>query len=196
MSTRMTCQMPAAQCGALCWSVAAFYRHEALLRKPMQAKTSHGANLQLVSILEEQVHRLVDTRWGHLHLKVMPASLQLTWAVLLACRHIPRVHDFLWLAEDGMKMQGYNGSQLWDTAFAVQAISHTGLEKEFAQSLRRAHQYIDGTQVRSRGAAYLMQTVRPAANGHGQVALRFGTNLCSRHTKTLMPLQVHSRGAA
>ena len=70
--------------------------------------------------------------------------------MLLACRHIPRVYDFLWLAEDGMKMQGYNGSQLWDTAFAVQAISHTGLEKEFAQCLRRAHQYIDATQVRSR----------------------------------------------
>jgi hypothetical protein len=30
------------------------------------------------------------------------------------------VHDYLWVAEDGLKMQGYNGSQLWDTAFAVQ----------------------------------------------------------------------------
>ena len=28
--------------------------------------------------------------------------------------------DYLWVAEDGMKMQGYNGSQCWDTAFAVQ----------------------------------------------------------------------------
>jgi len=34
--------------------------------------------------------------------------------------HIPRVYDYLWVAEDGLKMQGYNGSQLWDTAFAVQ----------------------------------------------------------------------------
>ncbi|KAJ6288190.1 hypothetical protein OIU76_024223 [Salix suchowensis] len=32
--------------------------------------------------------------------------------------HLPRVFDYLWIAEDGMKMQGYNGSQLWDTAFA------------------------------------------------------------------------------
>ncbi len=38
----------------------------------------------------------------------------------VACRHLPRLHDYLWLAEDGMKMQGYSGSQLWDTAFAVQ----------------------------------------------------------------------------
>ncbi len=35
-------------------------------------------------------------------------------------RHLPRVYDYLWLAEDGLKMQGYNGSQLWDTSFAVQ----------------------------------------------------------------------------
>jgi hypothetical protein len=26
-----------------------------------------------------------------------------------------------------MKMQGYNGSQLWDTAFSLQAIMDTGL---------------------------------------------------------------------
>ena len=36
------------------------------------------------------------------------------------CSHIPRIYDYLWVAEDGLKMQGYNGSQLWDTAFAVQ----------------------------------------------------------------------------
>ena len=35
-------------------------------------------------------------------------------------RHLPRLLDYLWLAEDGMKVQGYSGSQLWDTAFAVQ----------------------------------------------------------------------------
>ena len=63
------------------------------------------------------------------------------------CRHIPRVYDFLWVAEDGMKMQGYNGSQLWDTAFAVQAIASTGLATEFGECLRKAHNYIDVTQV-------------------------------------------------
>lgn len=43
-----------------------------------------------------------------------------TTVFLPARRHLPRVYDYLWLAEDGMKMQGYNGSQLWDTSFAVQ----------------------------------------------------------------------------
>ena len=65
------------------------------------------------------------------------------------CRHIPRLYDFLWVAEDGMKMQGYNGSQLWDTTFAVQAICASGLCKEFTDCLRKAEHYIDVTQVRS-----------------------------------------------
>lgn len=28
-------------------------------------------------------------------------------------RHMARVSDYLWVAEDGLKMQGYNGSQCW-----------------------------------------------------------------------------------
>ncbi|XAR54256.1 Cycloartenol synthase [Bertholletia excelsa] len=61
--------------------------------------------------------------------------------------HIPRVYDYLWLAEDGMKMQGYNGSQLWDTAFAVQAIFSTNLTEDYGPTLKKAHMYIKNTQV-------------------------------------------------
>ena len=46
-----------------------------------------------------------------------------------------------------MKMQGYNGSHLWDTAFAVQAIAATGMASDFQQCLRKAHRYLDTTQV-------------------------------------------------
>lgn len=42
-----------------------------------------------------------------------------------------RVADYLWVAEDGMKMQGYNGSQCWDTSFAIQAVWECGLLDEF-----------------------------------------------------------------
>ncbi|KAF7010231.1 hypothetical protein CFC21_024672 [Triticum aestivum] len=49
--------------------------------------------------------------------------------------HIPRVYDYLWIAEDGMKMQGYNGSQLWDTTFTVQAIVAANLIEEFGPTL-------------------------------------------------------------
>ncbi|XP_028752047.1 cycloartenol synthase [Neltuma alba] len=61
--------------------------------------------------------------------------------------HLPRIYDYLWIAEDGMKMQGYNGSSLWDTAFAVQAIISTNLSEEYEETLRKAHVYIKNSQV-------------------------------------------------
>lgn len=61
--------------------------------------------------------------------------------------HLPRIHDYLWVAEDGMKMQGYNGSQLWDTAFTVQAIISTDLTEEYGATLKKAHSYIKNSQV-------------------------------------------------
>ncbi|RXH78499.1 hypothetical protein DVH24_002017 [Malus domestica] len=61
--------------------------------------------------------------------------------------HIPRIYDYLWIAEDGMKMQGYNGSQAWDTSFSVQAIIATNLIEEFGSTLRKGHQYIKDSQV-------------------------------------------------
>ncbi len=42
-----------------------------------------------------------------------------------------RVYDYLWVAEDGLKMQGYNGSQLWDTSFAVQVGGGVGWISEW-----------------------------------------------------------------
>ena len=40
----------------------------------------------------------------------------------LFTKHIARIDDYLWVSEDGMKMQGYNGSQLWDTSFTVRYV--------------------------------------------------------------------------
>jgi len=64
-------------------------------------------------------------------------------------RHLLRVPDYLWVAEDGMKVQGYNGSQCWDTAFACQAIAESGLGDEFPLPLRRAYAYFERTQILS-----------------------------------------------
>ena len=38
-------------------------------------------------------------------------------------KHVLRVADYLWVSEDGMKMQGYNGSHGWDASFAMQALA-------------------------------------------------------------------------
>lgn len=63
-------------------------------------------------------------------------------------KHKERWIDYLWVAEDGMKMQGYNGSQLWDTAFALQAITEGGFDKVFPQIAARAYDFIDKSQIR------------------------------------------------
>ncbi|KAH9291866.1 hypothetical protein KI387_042955, partial [Taxus chinensis] len=42
---------------------------------------------------------------------------------------------------------GYNGSQLWDTAFATQALLSTDLLDECVPLLKKAHQYIEMSQV-------------------------------------------------
>ena len=66
-------------------------------------------------------------------------------------RHAARLPDYLWVAEDGMKMQGYNGSQCWDTTFAVQALCATGMAQHsdaVRASLVRAGAYVEATQVR------------------------------------------------
>jgi squalene cyclase len=62
-------------------------------------------------------------------------------------RHTARLPDYLWRAKDGVKMQGYNSSQLWDTAFMVQAIFATGREAGQQEVLRSAARYIDQNQV-------------------------------------------------
>jgi squalene/oxidosqualene cyclase-like protein len=63
--------------------------------------------------------------------------------------HFARVADYLWLAEDGLKMKGYNGSQCWDTSFAVQAISEAGLLDDFPETTAKVWGYLERTQILS-----------------------------------------------
>ncbi|XVE62723.1 hypothetical protein DITRI_Ditri06bG0142300 [Diplodiscus trichospermus] len=62
--------------------------------------------------------------------------------------HLSRIKDYLWIAEDGMKMQGSNGSQLWDVALSVQAILATDLVGEYGSMLKKAHNFIKSAQVK------------------------------------------------
>ncbi|XP_027357963.1 cycloartenol synthase-like [Abrus precatorius] len=62
-------------------------------------------------------------------------------------RHVSRIKDYLWVAEDGMKMQGYNGSQFWDVAFSVQAILATNMEDEYGSMLKKANNFIKCSQI-------------------------------------------------
>ena len=64
-------------------------------------------------------------------------------------RHVLRMRDYLWVAEDGLKMQGYNGSQCWDTSFAVQAIVESGLAEKYPRVVRSAWRFLERTQILS-----------------------------------------------
>ncbi len=70
-------------------------------------------------------------------------------------QHVQRVDDYLYMSEDGLKVQGYNGSQLWDTAFAAQAyaeayacVASVTMQRGVRESMQRMYTYIDGSQVR------------------------------------------------
>ncbi|KAK9078933.1 hypothetical protein SSX86_002992 [Deinandra increscens subsp. villosa] len=79
--------------------------------------------------------------------------------------HLSRVKDYLWIAEDGMKMQGYNGSQLWDAVFAVQAILATNLEDEYGPMLRKAHSFIKSSQIRENSSGNIQSWYRHITRG-------------------------------
>uniref|UniRef100_A0A8C6MPR7 Terpene cyclase/mutase family member n=2 Tax=Mus spicilegus TaxID=10103 RepID=A0A8C6MPR7_MUSSI len=63
--------------------------------------------------------------------------------------HVSRIKDYLWLGLDGMKMQGTNGSQIWDTSFAIQALLEAGAHHrpEFLPCLQKAHEFLRLSQV-------------------------------------------------
>jgi lanosterol synthase len=64
-------------------------------------------------------------------------------------KHVARWYDYLWVAEDGMKMNGYNGSQLWDTAFATRAMLESDLGKLFPATIAKCYQFIELSQIDS-----------------------------------------------
>jgi len=82
-------------------------------------------------------------------------------------KHLPRLQDYLWLAEDGLKMTGYNGSQLWDTAFAVQAFDAVGSDilAHFMPMMRKAHAYLERSQVMTEAQEPLRDAYRHISYG-------------------------------
>ncbi len=51
--------------------------------------------------------------------------------------------------QDGMKMNGYNGSQCWDTSFAIQAVLEGGFASEFPELCKKTLRYLNDTQIRN-----------------------------------------------
>ncbi|MCK5189995.1 MAG: hypothetical protein KAR12_08060, partial [Methylococcales bacterium] len=64
-------------------------------------------------------------------------------------KHVKRWFDYLWVAEDGMKMTGYNGSQFWDVAFTTRAILESDIGGLFKKTLEKSYHFIDIMQIRA-----------------------------------------------
>ncbi|CAM8880466.1 unnamed protein product [Rhodiola kirilowii] len=62
-------------------------------------------------------------------------------------KHLARIPDYLWVAEDGMKM-AYFGTQLWDTALSIQALIVTNMADEIGGTLAKGHDFIKKSQVK------------------------------------------------
>ncbi|KAL8480058.1 hypothetical protein ACS0TY_026840 [Phlomoides rotata] len=62
--------------------------------------------------------------------------------------HLARLPDYLWLAEDGMKVQSF-GSQAWDCALATQAVIASGMVEEYGDCLNKANFYLRESQIKA-----------------------------------------------
>ncbi|XP_006204996.1 lanosterol synthase isoform X1 [Vicugna pacos] len=117
----------------------------------------HSASLRQRAIQKLYEHIVADDRFTKC-LSIGPISktinMLVRWYVdgpvsTAFQEHVSRIPDYLWLGLDGMKMQGTNGSQVWDTAFAIQALLEAGAQHrpEFSSCLQKAHEYLRVSQV-------------------------------------------------
>src|SRR6478752_2890939 len=62
-------------------------------------------------------------------------------------QHARRLADYLYQAAEGLKMNGYDSSRLWDTAFAVQAAARVPEHERTRSLLDSAFVYLEANQV-------------------------------------------------
>ncbi|KAL1318861.1 hypothetical protein AAHE18_15G235700 [Arachis hypogaea] len=78
--------------------------------------------------------------------------------------HLARIPDYFWLAEDGLKIQSF-GSQMWDAAFAIQAILACNLSEEYGPTLKKAHDFVKASQVSENPCGDFMGMYRHISKG-------------------------------
>ncbi|XP_062112863.1 beta-amyrin synthase-like [Humulus lupulus] len=79
-------------------------------------------------------------------------------------KHLARIPDYIWIAEDGLKIQSF-GSQLWDASFAVQALIACDLVDEVGPTLARGHDFIKKSQVKDNPSGDFKSMFRHISKG-------------------------------
>jgi lanosterol synthase len=65
-------------------------------------------------------------------------------------KHLERIDDYLWLSEDGLKMNGYNGSQFWDTVFFAHALlEKSKLNEDEVKILNKIENYLSLSLIKN-----------------------------------------------
>ncbi|XP_062948610.1 lanosterol synthase isoform X2 [Cynocephalus volans] len=117
----------------------------------------HSASLRQRAVQKLYEHIVADDRFSK-SISIGPISKTINMLVRWYVdgpssssfqEHISRIPDYLWLGIDGMKMQGTNGSQIWDTSFTIQALLEAGAHHrpEFSSCLQKAHEFLRLSQV-------------------------------------------------
>ncbi|XVF29290.1 hypothetical protein REPUB_Repub15cG0108300 [Reevesia pubescens] len=78
--------------------------------------------------------------------------------------HLARVPDYLWLGEDGMKVQTF-GSQTWDAGFAIQALIASNIPHEIGPTLKKGHEFLKKSQVRDNPSGNFKRYFRHMSKG-------------------------------
>ncbi|XP_050231162.1 lupeol synthase-like [Mercurialis annua] len=68
-------------------------------------------------------------------------------------KHLARISDYIWIAEDGMKVMGTD-AQVWDTCFILQALLASNLATEIGPTLKKGHDFIKNAQIAENPVGY------------------------------------------
>ncbi len=62
--------------------------------------------------------------------------------------HVDTILDYVWFGDDGAKVKSYCSSEVWDTAFAMQAIEAADVQEQYREALAAGFAYLDVEQCR------------------------------------------------
>ncbi|KAM3748988.1 hypothetical protein ACB098_05G149700 [Castanea mollissima] len=79
-------------------------------------------------------------------------------------KHLARMKEFIWIAEDGIKMHSF-GSQSWDASLTIQALLASDLTSEIGLVLARGHNFIKISQVRDNPSGDFRRMYRHISKG-------------------------------
>ncbi|XP_075666637.1 beta-amyrin synthase-like [Castanea sativa] len=79
-------------------------------------------------------------------------------------KHLARVKEYIWVAEDGIKAHSF-GSQSWDMGFSIQALLTSDLIDEIGPVLAKGHEFIKRSQVRDNPAGDFRKMHRHISKG-------------------------------